>query len=219
MTPHIDLPETDTIQLVAYEDPLFLDILRLRKIAYGREQAGIEDAIDPHSLHFVYRHNARITGSLRVTLKRDGPLESEAFYPKSILNRWGDVLGASSRMCVDRQVETRTNVPLELTRFAWRTVIPMGIRLDVCKARLKAIPYYMKRLGYYYVKGSQFDFDLWKARCGLIALPANPGHHSALSDVFEGIHNPCVFDLPLDDGCFTSSYKLFNRKMLAKEAM
>jgi hypothetical protein len=82
-------------------------------------------------------------------------------------------------------------------------VLPLGVRIDVSKARDKAIPFYLK-MGYLFVRDSAFDFGLWQARCGLIAYPADSRHPGRFADVFAGLSDPCE----LRDGeRFTASYR------------
>lgn len=115
---------------------------------------------------------------------------------------------AASRMCVDPEFKAHSTIPLELTKFAWSVVIPLGVRIDVSKARLKAIPYYMK-MGYFFVRDSIFKFERWDARCGLIAYPANPQHKSKLTEVFQGIGNPCELSESSSGNKFTTSFREF----------
>jgi hypothetical protein len=200
--------ELDTIEHISVESSEFQEVLELRCEAYGRDEAGKQEDIDHYSLHFIYKQGTVVSGALRVTCRQNGPLESEEVYPDWLLEEYGNSLCASSRMCVRRNA-TGTNIPTKLTRFAWQTVLPLGVRLDVSKARLSAIPYYMRKLNYYYVLGSQFEFHRWRTRCALIAYPAHTGRGDAISDLFQGISHECDVTKRRYWHRFTDSLKAF----------
>lgn len=115
---------------------------------------------------------------------------------------------AASRMCIAPEAKGRSSIPLELTKFGWSVILSLGVRIDVSKARLKAIPYYLK-LGYFFVRDSDFTFERWKVRCALIAYPATPHHQTKLTDVFQGIENPCELSSSINRHKFTASYREF----------
>ena len=197
-----------SIEQITTESPFFSSLLNLRADAYGREEAGHPEEIDGYSHHFIARINDEVVGALRVTCRKHGPLESERFYPQWLLGEFGDQICASSRMCVCANQGAKSSIPQDLTRFAWSVVLPLGIRLDVSKARLKAIPFYM-RMGYYFVRDSVFEFERWNVRCALIAYPATPYYHTALSEVFRWINDHCDLTISPHAHMFCSSYREF----------
>ena len=168
----------------------FGQLLSLRKRCYRREKSGACDAIDWYSHHFVASIRRQIIGSLRVTCYKDGELESCTAYPEWIFREFGDTLCAASRMCVHSSFSGQLNVPRLLTTFAWQTVLKKAIRIDVTKARLNAVPFYL-RMCYVVVRDSLFQFDRWDAKCVLIAHPADPQHPSPMSPLFKDICDPC----------------------------
>jgi hypothetical protein len=199
-----------TIEQIDVRSHLFNNVLELRRDSYKNEQAGAHDAIDDYSLHFVARSEAEVIGALRVTCRKDGPLESEKFYPQWLLDEFGQRMCAASRMCVRSGLQGCSPIPHDLTMFAWSIVLPLGIRIDVSKARLKAVPFYM-RMGYLFVRESIFDFGRWSARCGLIAFPATPNHSSKLSHLFSNIDNPCDLSMPATADRFVTTRSDFYR--------
>lgn len=182
----------------------------MRSVSYGRGEAGVREDIDEHSLHFIARAGHSVVGALRVTCRRHGPLESEQCYPQWILDEFNEKLCASSRMCVAPEYKAITSIPLQLTKFAWSTVLPLGIRIDVSKARYKAIPFYMKKMGYFFVRDSYFTFQRWAVPCGLIACPANASCQSRLADIFQTIDEPCDLSRLIGCGRFITSYHDFS---------
>ena len=178
------------IQQIDVNNPLFNEVLELRREAYGQEEAGVRESIDEYSTHFVASLGTNVLGALRVTCRNDGPLESEEFYPQWLLDEFGDRMCAASRMCVRTRLQGSSAIPHELTVFGWSFVLSRGVRIDVSKVRLKAIPFYL-RMGYYFVRDSVFDFERWNVRCGIICYPADPNNRSSISHVFAGIDNPC----------------------------
>ena len=196
------------IKSITSQCSAFSDVLRLRSVAYARDEAGDLDPIDAHSLHFIASDGESVIGALRVTCRRNGPLESESAYPGWLLEEFGDQLCASSRMCVAPHLRATTDIPFQLTKAAWSNVLPLGVRIDVSKARLKAIPFYM-RMGYCFVRDSLFEFERWSTRCGLIAYPATPHHASRLADLFRKIDNPCDIQRSRNARQFTASYSDF----------
>ena len=197
------------LDAVSPTDAEFHDILALRHAAYGHEAASNCDDIDQYSLHFRAKTNSGIAGALRVTCRRDGPLESEPAYPSWLFTEFGDTICAASRMCVHPHLKGRTDIPLLLTEAAWSKVLPMGIRIDISKARIDAIPFYMRQ-GYTFVRDSFFLFDKcdgWTAICGLIAFPAHPKVKSRLSFLFEDIASPCDLTQSPYDHMFVREYR------------
>jgi hypothetical protein len=186
----------------------FQEILGLRRLAYQRPEAGMADEIDGHSLHFAARNSRGVIGAMRVTLRKDGPLESQEHYPAWILDQFGDSLCAASRMCVHPDFAGATSIPRDLKRFGWPIILPMGARIDVTKARLDAIPFYM-RMGYFFVRSSVFRFRRWDAWCGLIAFPAHSRYRNRFSDLFTQIENPCDLDQLSTRQQFVQSFREF----------
>jgi len=201
-------PKAILVEQISVKSPEFKEVLRLRAIAYGREEAGQEEYVDGHSLHFIVRGDFGILGALRVTCRCHGALESESFYPEWLLDEFGNSICAASRMCVIPEIKASSSIPVELTKFAWSTVLPLGIRIDVSKARLKAVPYYLK-MGYHFIRDSVFEFERWKTCCGLIAYPANPEYKTNLSKIFSGIEYPCDLGKSVNRNQFISSYREF----------
>lgn len=201
-------PEDYTIEQIAVDSPFFCQVLELRALAYGREQAREQEAIDAYSRHFVARHDDTVLGALRATCHIDGPLESETHYPAWLLEEFGDQMVSASRMCVRPELSGKTTIPHDLTRFAWSVVLPLGIRIDVSKARLKAIPFYMK-MGYCFIRDTVFNFERWNARCALIAHPANEKYPSRFANLFAGIGSPCDLSVSPKRESFTNSYREF----------
>jgi hypothetical protein len=192
------------VERVAVDSSWFASILELRTAAYGRDGAGQRDAVDDYSLHFAARVGDEVVGALRVTCRRHGPLESEEHYPRWLLGEFAGRLCAASRMCV-RPDWQGASLPIALTACAWRTVLPLGVRIDVSKARLELIPYYM-RMGYLFLRDSIFQFDRWNVRCGLLAFPANAAHPSKFSALFTGVDEPCDLATSPHAGLFVASY-------------
>ena len=188
----------------------FAAVLRLRGLFYGRREATEFEPIDAYSLHFVARQREDIVAALRVTPKTRGPLESQQHYPEWLMTHFAHFLSASSRMCVHPELKSRSRLPMELSCFAWKAVIPLGIRIDVSKVRLDAIPFYL-RMGYLYLKAPPFDFDRWALRCGLVACPVDPKHPTCFSSLFSGVKDPCELDRSGYREHFTGSYQEFRR--------
>lgn len=192
-------------------------ILALRAIAYGRAEAGERDPIDEYSFHFAAiparsrRSSGLLSdlplGSLRVTCRTHGALESEACYPRWLLDEFGDRLGSASRMCVRPDLKAVSAIPRDLAVNGWEAALLHGVRLDVSKARLKAIPFYL-RMGYLFVRNSVFEFERWKTHCGLIALPAN-SEHVSVAPVFASVADPVDLTSSRYASKFTSSYAAF----------
>lgn len=178
------------ITTVSSGEPAFKLILELRASAYGRTEAGIEDAYDCHSIHLLAIEHGIPLGSLRVTRRCCGPLECEENYPSWLLDGFGHLMTASSRMCVHPSIAGRSHIPLLLSKAAWSALLPAGVRIDVSKARIKALPYYF-RMGYSLIKRSEFWFGKWGGYCALIAHPAHNSYRSPLSALFESITDPC----------------------------
>lgn len=184
-----------TYELAEYGSAEFAEILQLRAECYETPRAGEVEALDVWSLHFTARLQGTLIGSLRVTCRKDGKLESEEKYPAWLLDEFGDRLCASSRMCVKPGLQGKTNIPLQLKSRAWQHVLPQGIRLDVSKARLKTVPFYM-RLGYFFVAHRPFPFTGWQhelglRECVLLAFPADAEHPSPIQSVFTSASAPC----------------------------
>ncbi len=196
------------LEEIAVGSSAFEEVLKLRAAAYERDEAGERDAVDDYSLHFVAQSEQGLLGALRVTCRKHGPLESEAYYPRWLLDEFGDRLCAGSRMCVRPDLAAGSTIPLELTKFGSSSVLPLGIRMNVSKARVKAIPFYL-RMGYFFVRESVFDFERWHARCALIALPADPNHSSKIADVFHGVSDPCNLAASPNFERYTTSYREF----------
>ena len=203
----LHLPQYHLLQ-IDVGSRLFDEVLELRAVAYGRDEAGVRDAVDDYSLHFVAQSDQGLLGALRVTCRKHGPLESETYYPRWLLDEFGDRLCAASRMCVRPDLAAGSTIPLDLTKLGCSSVLPLGIRMDVSKVRVKAIPFYL-RMGYYFVRESVFDFERWDAQCALIALPANPNHPSKIADVFHGISDPCDLAASPNSVRYTTSYREF----------
>jgi GNAT superfamily N-acetyltransferase len=200
------------IERVAPNSTGFRAVLALRALSYGRPEAGLADAIDEYSLHFAaVSHEKTLSaagaelplGALRVTCRKLGRLESEEFYPPWLLEEFGSRLGAASRMCV-RPDHKGTSLPEQLAKHGWRAALAEGVRLDVSKARIRAIPFYL-RLGYVFVRKSIFTFNRWDTKCGLIALPANRHHPSRLAPLFAGVADPCDLTASPNSTKFSSS--------------
>lgn len=192
-----------SIEQIEITSPLFRDVLDLRAAAYRREKAGEADELDEYSLHFVACGDEGVVGALRVTCKKDGPLESDTHYPQWLFDEFSNQLCASSRMCVRPGHSGRT-IPFDLARVAWSEVLTRGVRLDVSKVRGDAAPFYL-RMGYLFLRGSVFAFDAWQTTCGLIAYPANSLHRGRYADLFAGIDHP--FDLEPNLWRFESNYR------------
>ena len=181
----------------------FSRLLELRSNCYKHARSGLCESIDNYSHHFVASCGNKIVGALRVTCHIDGELESCEAYPKWVFDEFGLTIGSASRMCVHPDFAGRSTIPQLLTRLAWQTVLQRGIRIDVTKARLKAVPFYL-RMGYVVMRDSLFQFDRWNAKCVLIAHPADPQHPSPMSSVFNGICDPCCL-------CVSENTDLFIR--------
>lgn len=193
---------------VQVAEPAFRDVLGLRASAYGRDEAGKHEEVDDYSMHFAaYTANGRIVGAVRATCRKDGPLESEAYYPKWLLEEFSTKLSAVSRLCVDPAI-VGSRLPHDLTQFAWSMVLPLGIRIDVSKARVKAIPFYLK-MGHFFVREATFQFDRWNAKCGFVACPANAEYGGVFSSIFSTISDPCDLSLSPNFNLFTRSYRDF----------
>ncbi len=189
------MSQSITYDLVEYGSPEFEEVLQLRQECYETPRAGEAEALDAWSLHFTARLHGILLGSLRVTCRIHGAVESEEKYPAWLLDEFGDTLCASSRMCVQPGLQGKSNLPLQLKATAWRHVLPQGIRLDVSKARLKTVPFYM-RLGYFFVAHKPFPFTGWQRElglreCVLLAFPADCQHPSPIQEVFTGTSDPC----------------------------
>lgn len=196
-------------QQITTTSTYFTQVLKLRELAYCRDSAGLPDEIDGHSLHFIAKSGEHVVAALRVTCRKHGPLESENHYPQWVFQEFGDQICAASRMCVMPNLQAITTLPLDITRFAWSIALKHGIRIDVTKARLKAIPFYLK-MGYHFIKDSIFEFERWNARCALIAYPVNAKYRTKLADIFVDVHNPCELDRSPHAKSFISSYKEFS---------
>jgi hypothetical protein len=197
-----------TIEEVAVDSAAFEQVLRLRQAAFGRTEAGQREEIDSYSWQFAAFHQGQVVGALRVTCRKDGPLESQAAYPAWLLDHFGDRLAAGSRMCVQPELAGLSSLPLDLTAFAWKRALAHGVRIDVSKARLKAIPFYM-RIGYLFVRDSLFRFDKWDTPCALMALPADPNHRSRLAHLFLDVEDTCDLSGSALRDRFTDSYREF----------
>jgi len=187
---HDEAPENRfTLGLLNRDGPDFEALLRLRRDAYGRPDAGLPDSVDFRSFHVGGWYDGRLVGAMRVTCRRDGPLESERFYPDWLIREYAPVLCASSRLVVERGA-SRTLMPILVMRRAWEHAISLGIRVDVSQVRRRAIPYYL-RIGGFHQKGSHFAFERWKVTCGLVAFPVHPDVGSPFADLFASVSDPC----------------------------
>lgn len=196
------------IATIQVGDPEFQDVLSLRASAYGREEAGVCEEVDEYSLNFAaYMDSGRIVGAVRVTCRKHGPLESEVHYPQWLLDEFSWQLAATSRLCVDPAI-VGSSLPHDLTRFAWSVALPLGIRIDVSKARVKAIPFYLK-MGHFFVRKAIFEFERWNAKCGFVVSPANAAYGGVFNDIFAGISNPCDLSTSPHFDCFSRSYRHF----------
>jgi hypothetical protein len=165
----------------------FDDILALRLLAYGRTEAGTPEPIDLRSYHVTARtRNSQLVATMRVTCRRDGPLESEAAYPAWILDGYARQLSACSRLCRHPDLAGASQLTLALMETAWREGLRRGVRVDVSKVRRRAIPYYV-RMGSYFVKGSLFAFDKWQVECGLVAMGTASTRLTPFSSVFADV--------------------------------
>ena len=108
-----------------------------------------------------------------------------------MLEEFGVRICAYSLLCVREDLRAQTSLPIDLTGYAWQTLIPKGIRIDISKVRSDAILFYMRKIGQWFVRDSFFPFGKWNVMCGLIVYPANPLHPGAFSKQFEGITAPC----------------------------
>lgn len=195
-----------SIERLCAESPDFGEVLNLRKVAYGRAEAGEREDEDDYSLHFIARSADGIVGALRVTCRKDGPLESEIHYPRWLLEEFGNTLCAASRMCVRPDIAGRSSVPLELMSLGWKTVVPLGIRLGVSKVRLNAVPFYI-RTGALLIRDTVFQFDKWDALCALVAQPVNAGVPSRFAALFEQVPDPCALVASPHWAMFTRSHQ------------
>ncbi len=196
------------IEQVTFGAPEFSQILTLRKLAYEKTEAGCCEKIDEYSLHFAAFEEDRVVGALRVTCLKDGPLESQENYPNWLLDEFGHKMCAASRMCVLPERQAFSQIPLALTEYGWGVVISKGVRIDVSKARLKAIPFYLK-MGYWFIRDSFFSFGKWDALCGLIAYPVHPMHPGQVSHVFREVIDPMDLSLSLNRDKFIDSQREF----------
>ncbi len=199
-------PPSYTVEQIDPQSRMFDQVLALRGLAYRREEAGKREEIDDYSIHLIARHDDVVLGALRVTCYQHGPFESHDRYPRWLLDEFGDRMSAASRMCIRPELAGCSSIPHDLTVRGWSTVLPMGVRIDVSKARLKAIPYYM-RMGYVFVQDSIFRFHHWDAMCGLIVYPANAAHRGQFWKVFENIDSPCDLLASVNANRFSASYR------------
>jgi predicted GNAT family N-acyltransferase len=178
-----------THSTINFLDPLARQILRLRADAYGRAQAGQADELDVSSTHFVsVDDSGNVIAAIRMTKSSDCRLESQDVYPDDLFSLFGNQLGACSRFCIDQRYRN-TSTGKRLLRYAWMESLDYGMRLDVSKARVDAIPFYLK-IGYMFLPGTLHEFQNWRCQCGLIALPADKRRASWFQDLFEHVVLP-----------------------------
>jgi len=211
-TAHFQQPIPLSIAMVGHTDPVFSEILKLRRLAYGHEIASDVDVVDRHSLHFTAKLGGDLLGSLRVTCRRDGQFENEAAYPAWLLKEHGEILCAASRMCVHPSLKGKTTIPSQLTHFSWAHVLDLGVRLNVSTARLDAIPFYLRQ-GAVFIRDSCFFLqksETWRAHCGLIAIPACSNVRGDLATLFDAIDRPCNLQTSAHSRMYISQYREYS---------
>jgi ribosomal protein S18 acetylase RimI-like enzyme len=176
------------LQIVALRvsDSQFSDVLDVRSRVYRLRPKQVVDAVDTWSAIYVAYLDRAPVGSLRVTLKRNGPLDCEQYFPKTLLAAYGDRVGSASRFCVLPGVASEARVADRLLEAAWTDALKQGVLLDVINVHQRAIRYYRRR-GYQLVRDSFFVHPLWHTPSEVMVFRASRSHQSPIQHLCTGL--------------------------------
>jgi hypothetical protein len=182
-----------TFRLLRFDDPLFSQVLELRKSVYNVGELSQPDTFDPYSEHYVALIQQQPAAALRVTRKAIGPVECEAHFPESVMRAMGDVIGSASRFVALPSIQANTKVAKVLIEVAWMHQVTIGTRLDVMNVHERAVKYY-GRLAYELVADSFFWHPKWKTPSHVMVLPVTPNRDSRMRHVFADVKDPLEID-------------------------